>query len=129
LLPGVAGDRLSPCGCRELGHAMRQHILMNEAAEPIPSQWPNGRAGARGSAICGWVLVKRSVRVVGVEMVDVLAQHCGEVRWSGDQEAVEAFAPKRADPAFRDRVRSRRSERCADDADVGAGEHRGGRRR
>jgi hypothetical protein len=33
-------------------------------------------------------------------MVDVLAQHCGEVRWSGDQEAVEAFAPKSADPAF-----------------------------
>jgi hypothetical protein len=118
-----------PVGAENSVTSCDLRILMNEAAEPIPSQWPNGRAGARGSAICGWVLVKRSVRVVGVEMVDVLAQHCGEVRWSGDQEAVEAFAPKRADPAFRDRVRSRRSERCADDADVGAGEHRGGRRR
>ena len=75
------------------------YILMNEAAEPIPSQWPNGRAGARGSATRGRVLVKRSVRVVSVEMVDVLAQHCGEVPWCGDQEAVEAFAPKSADPA------------------------------
>ena len=97
---------------------------MNEAAEPVPSQWPNGRAGARRSATCGRVLVERSVRAVSVEMVDVLAQHCGEVPWSGDQEAVEAFAPKRADPAFGDRVRLRRSEWCADDADVRAGEHR-----
>jgi hypothetical protein len=68
--------------------------------------------------------MERSVRAVSVEMVDVLAQHCGEVPWSGDQDAVEAFAPKRADPAFRDRVRSRRSDRRADDADIRSGEHR-----
>ena len=43
---------------------------------------------------------------------------------SGDQEVVEAFAAQGADPAFRDRVRSRCSDRGADDADVGAGEHR-----
>ena len=65
--------------------ARRLHILMNEAAEPIPSQWPNDRAGARGSATCRRALVKRSVRAVSVEMVDVLAQHCGDVPWSGDQ--------------------------------------------
>jgi hypothetical protein len=29
--------------------------------------------------------MERSVRAVGVEMVDVLAQHCGEVPGSGDQ--------------------------------------------
>ena len=34
----------------------------------------------------------------------VLAQHCGEVVWSGDQEVVEAFPAERADEAFRDRV-------------------------
>jgi len=32
-------------------------------------------------------------------MVDVLAQHCGEVPWSGDQQVVEAFAPQGADEA------------------------------
>jgi hypothetical protein len=45
------------------------------------------------------------------------------VAWSGDQEAVEAFAAKGADEAFRDRVCARRSYRGADDADVGAREH------
>jgi hypothetical protein len=40
--------------------------------------------------------MERSVQAVSVEMVDVLAQHCGEVPWSGDQDAFEAFAPKRA---------------------------------
>ena len=36
--------------------------------------------------------MQRSVRPVPVVMLDVLAQHCGEVAWSGDQEVVEAFA-------------------------------------
>jgi hypothetical protein len=76
------------------------HILVDEAAEPIPSQWPNCRAGAWGSAAGGRLLMQRSVRAVSVEMVDVLAQHCGEVTRSGDQELVEAFAPQGADEAF-----------------------------
>jgi hypothetical protein len=53
----------------------------------------------------------------------VLLQHNGEVARSGDQEVVEAFAAQRADEAFRDRVRARRSNRAADDPNVGAGEY------
>jgi hypothetical protein len=68
------------------------------------------------------VLAERPVRAVSV-VRDVLLQDCREVARSGDQEVVEAFAAQGADPAFRDRVRSRRSYRSADDADVGAGEH------
>ena len=51
------------------------HVLVNEAAEPVSSQWPDGRAGGRGSAACGRVLIERSVRTVGVVVVDVLLQH------------------------------------------------------
>jgi hypothetical protein len=40
-----------------------------------------------------------------VVMLHILAQHCGEVAWSGDQDVVEAFAAQSADEAFRDRVR------------------------
>jgi hypothetical protein len=61
---------------------------------------------------------------MGVVVLDVLAQHGREVARSGDQELVEAFAAQRANPALGDRVRPRRANRGADDADVGAGEHR-----
>src|SRR6185437_15520418 len=98
---------------------MRQHILVQKAAEPVSSQRPDGRAGGRGSAACGRVLTERSVRAVGVVVLEVLLQYYGEVTWSGDQEVVEAFAAQRADPALRDRVRSRCPDRGADDADVG----------
>jgi hypothetical protein len=37
-------------------------------------------------------------------MREVLLKHRGEVRRSGDQEMVEAFAVQRADPALGDRV-------------------------
>jgi hypothetical protein len=43
---------------------------------------------------------------------------------SGDQEEVKAFAAQCADEACGDRVRPRRADRGADDADVGAGEYR-----
>src|ERR671921_1661769 len=58
-----------------------------------------------------------------VVVLGELTQHCCEVARSGDQEVVEALPAQGADEAFRDRVRSRCSNRCADDADVGAGEH------
>jgi hypothetical protein len=35
-------------------------------------------------------------------MLDELAERCCEVARSGDQEVVEAFAARRADPALRD---------------------------
>ena len=58
-----------------------------------------------------------------VEVLDIFAQHDGEVAWSGDQEVVEAFPAQCPDEPFRDRVRPRRPCGGPDDADVGASEH------
>jgi hypothetical protein len=99
------------------------HVFVYEAAEPVPSQWPDRRAGVWGSVACGRVLTQRSVRTVSVVVRQVLVQHCCEVSWPGDQEVVEAFAAQGADEAFRDRVRSRCPNWGADDANVDAGEH------
>ena len=83
-----------------------------------------GRSAAGGgSAPCGRLLIERSVRAVAVVVLDVFLQHQREVASSGDQEVVEAFAAQGADPALGDRVGARCSNRAADDADVGAGEH------
>ena len=60
---------------------------MNEVAESIPPQWSNRGTGGWGSAAGGRLLMQASVRAVSVEMVDVLAQYCGEVARSGDQES------------------------------------------
>ena len=54
-------------------------ILMDETAEAVSSQWSDGRAGGRGSAACGRVLVERSVRAVRVVVLDVLPKHYREV--------------------------------------------------
>src|SRR5919112_1642578 len=55
-------------------------------------------------------------------MLQVLAQYDVEVAWSGDQEVVEAFPSQCPDEPFRNRVRPGRSDRGADDPQVGAGE-------
>jgi hypothetical protein len=64
------------------------------------------------------------VRAVSVALIDILAQYCGEVALSGDQQVVEALAAEGADPAFSNGVRPGGPHRGADDPDVGAGEHR-----
>jgi hypothetical protein len=56
-------------------------------------------------------------------VLGVLAQDVGEVAGSGDKEPVEAYPAQAADPAFGDRVRSRRLGGRPDDADVGGFEH------
>jgi hypothetical protein len=68
--------------------------------------------------------MQRSVRSVRVEVLDILAQHGGEVASSDDQDVVEAFSAQCPDEAFRDRVRPWTSGRGADDPDVDAGEDR-----
>jgi hypothetical protein len=42
------------------------HVLVEEAAEPVSSQGPDGLSRAWGSGACGWALVQRSVGSVGV---------------------------------------------------------------
>ena len=58
---------------------------------------------------------------VGVEVLQVLAKYDVEVAWSGDQKVVEAFPSQCPDEPFRNRVRPGRSDRGADDPQVGAG--------
>ena len=99
-------------------------VFVYEATEPVSSQRPDGRSGVPIGAASGRLLMERSVRTVGVVMLDVLAQHRREVERSGDQEMIEAFTAQTADEAFRDRVRSRCPHGGADDADVRAGEDR-----
>ena len=60
------------------------------------------------------------MRSVGVEVLQILAQHDVEVAWPGDQEVVEAFAAQGADEAFGDRIRPGCPDRRADDLNVGA---------
>ena len=62
--------------------------------------------------------MERSVWAMAVVMSDVDAEHAFEVSAVHDQEPVEAFAAHGPDEAFSDRVRSRRSHRCLDDADA-----------
>jgi hypothetical protein len=67
---------------------------------------------------------QRDLAAQPILLLDVLAQHYREVAPSGDQQVVEAFAAQGADEAFGDRVRARCPHWGAEDADVGAGEHR-----
>ena len=96
---------------------------MDEAVEPVSSEHAGGRPGTWRVAGRGRALVQGSVRAVGVEVLDVLAQNDVEVAWSGDQKVVEAFPAQGADEPFRDRVRPRCPDWGANDADVGTGEH------
>jgi hypothetical protein len=63
-------------------------------------------------------------RLVAQEVLDIRAQDDVEVSRSGDQEVVEAFPAQCPDKPFRDRVRSRCTDRGADDLDVVGGETR-----
>ena len=70
------------------------------ATEAVASQRTNGRSAGRGSSAGGRSLIERSVRAVGVVVLDELAKHYREVASSGDQQVVEAFPAQRADDAF-----------------------------
>jgi len=123
-LPGVRERRRAPVSAENPVTACDLHVLVQKATEPVSSQRPDGRSGVPIGAASGRLLMERSVRTVGVVMLDVLAQHRREVTRSGDQEMIEAFTAQTADEPFRDRVRSRCPHWGADDADVRAGEDR-----
>src|SRR5262245_24042687 len=100
---------------------MRQ-VLVDDAAEPVPSEHADARPRTWLRASCGRVLVQGSMRSVRVEMSHILAQYDVEMAGSGDQEVVEAFSAQGADEAFRDRVRPRCPDRGADDPHVSTDE-------
>jgi hypothetical protein len=95
-------------------------VFVDESVEAVASEVANVRViGSRSGSSCRWLLIEGSVRPVAVVVRGVLAPDVGEVAWSGDEDAVEAFAAQGADPAFGDLVGSRRpgrtrtSARCA----------------
>jgi hypothetical protein len=55
------------------------------------------------------MLIEGSMWSVAVVVLDILGQDVGELACSGHEDAVEAFASQRADPALGDRVRPRRA--------------------
>jgi hypothetical protein len=58
------------------------------------------------------------VRAVAVVVLDEHPERPLEVPLADDQEPVETFGPRGSDEALGDRVRLRRSDRCADDLEA-----------
>jgi hypothetical protein len=56
-------------------------------------------------------------------VIGVLAEDEPQMPFTSDQHPVQAFAAGAADPAFGDRVRTRRLHGRLDDADADGGEH------
>jgi hypothetical protein len=77
------GPSNTPVGAENSVTSCDLQILVYETTEAISSQRPNGRPGGRGSVACGRVLMERSVRAVGVVVLDVFLQHRREVARSG----------------------------------------------
>jgi hypothetical protein len=69
------------------------------------------------------LLMQCAVGAMVVEMRHVLGQRSLEMAAVDDEHPVQQLAAHRADPSFGDRVRPRRSHRCAQNADALAGEH------
>ena len=54
----AVGYVLRPVGAGNFVTSRHLQILMDETAEAVSSQWSDGRAGGRGSAACGRVLIE-----------------------------------------------------------------------
>ena len=73
---------------------------------------------------CRGALLERSVWSMLVVVLDVLVDDASEVTSAEDEDAIQAFAAYRPDPAFRERVRDRRPHRRLDDGDLFGDEDR-----
>jgi hypothetical protein len=99
-------------------------IFVDQPAEPIATSEAKAGLDRRRRQWSKWCCVLQgAVGTVLVEMRRVLGQYVFEVVPVEDQYSVEQLAADGADPAFGDRVRSRRLHQCAQDADAFAGEH------
>jgi hypothetical protein len=72
---------------------------------------------------CGRILPQGPVRPVRVVVIDVLAKNQPQVPFTGDQHPVQALAAGTADPAFGDRIRPGRLDKCLDDPHADRGEY------
>ena len=56
---GVGGEEFTDrVGAENAVPSCDLHVLVHETAEPVASEWLDGRAGGRGSAAGGRVLIK-----------------------------------------------------------------------
>ena len=75
----TASTALSPVGAENWVTSCDLQVLVDEAAEPVPSEHADGRPGTWRRVACGRAPVQGSVRSVRVEVLDLLAQHDVEV--------------------------------------------------
>jgi hypothetical protein len=100
-------------------------ILMDEPAESIqPHDAFAGRWIGFGDGSERWRLTECAVRPVLVVVRQVARQHCLEMPLTQDQHPVEQLTTYGADPAFGERIRSRRTHRRPQDSDALGGEDR-----
>src|SRR3954467_12858517 len=81
---------------RETSSRSRHKSLESPVHRKVPAGF-GGRLRGKGPQ-------QRDLAAQPILLLEILAQHCCEVAWSGDQEVVEAFPSQGADEAFGDRV-------------------------
>ena len=79
-----ACTRGQPVGAENRVTSCSLQVFVDEAAEPVSSLHADGRSRTWQGSAYGRPLVQGSVRSVGVEVLDILAQNDVEVTWSGD---------------------------------------------
>jgi transposase len=100
-------------------------ILMDQPAESIqPHDAFAGRWIGFGDGSERWRLTECAVRPVLVVVRQVARQHFLEMPLTQDQHPVEQLTTYGADPAFGERIRSRRTHRRPQDSDALGGEDR-----
>jgi hypothetical protein len=100
-------------------------IFVDQPAESIEPHDPfAGRWNGLGDGSDRWRLTESTVWSVLVVVRHVARQHRLEMPSSQDQHPVEQFTTYRADPAFGERVRSRRTHGRPQDPDALGGEDR-----
>jgi hypothetical protein len=119
--PGACGP-FAPVGADNAFTSCDLRILM-EDAKPVASENADVIAGRRDVGLpVGWSLAEGPVRPVGVVVIDVFAESVVQVSPAGDEDAVDALAPRTGDPPLADRVRPRRPDGRGDDSHAGRGE-------
>ena len=99
-------------------------VFVDQAAEPVPAH--NAHTGRFRRPMCtsgGRVLQQRPVWPVRVVVIDILAQDQPQVPFADDQHPVQALAAGAGDPAFGNRVRTRRPDWRLDDPRADRGKH------
>ncbi len=117
--------RLEPVGAENLvhltrpGHTHGSARRVDPAAQPV--RWLLDRVRGR---LRRWRLTESAVRPVLVVVRHVARQHCLEMPRTQDQHPVEQLTTYGADPAFGERIRSRRPYRRRQGSDALRGEDR-----